>query len=89
MANDFYRVQGDEGDEGMQSETVPNPGTEEALAQGCLCPIMDNCYGRGYFAGPPRSFIYVDNCPLHATIVDEILQRMMHKTSRKGEIKHG
>ena len=31
----------------MSPKTTPHPGTEEAHAQGCLCPIIDNHYGKG------------------------------------------
>lgn len=45
---------------------VPNPGSDAAREQGCLCPILDNEYGRG-FPGPgglPQFWI-VGGCPLH------------------------
>lgn len=46
-----------------------NPGSDEAVAAGCLCPIIDNAYGRGHSnwvddkGGPV--FVYNDDCPLH------------------------
>lgn len=42
---------------------TPKPGSREAVAQGCTCPVMDNCHGRGYLGGP--HFIMVEGCPLH------------------------
>lgn len=24
----------------------PNPGSDQALDQGCICPVLDNCHGR-------------------------------------------
>jgi hypothetical protein len=42
----------------------PNPGSDEALKQGCKCPVMDNGYGRGYM-GQPNQFIQVHGCPVH------------------------
>lgn len=27
--------------------TTPNPGSEEAIAAGCNCPVTDNHYGKG------------------------------------------
>jgi len=45
-----------------------NPGTKEALAAGCLCPAMDNAYGKGYRQyddGRPPSFIYNGDCAYH------------------------
>ena len=38
----------------------PNPGSDEAIALGCTCPVLDNGHGRG--SGP--FWITVD-CPLH------------------------
>lgn len=29
------------------SDTRPNPGSTEAIAQGCKCPVLDNGHGRG------------------------------------------
>jgi hypothetical protein len=39
---------------------VPKPGSDEALALGCICPVVDNDYGRG--RGP---FWITDGCPVH------------------------
>ena len=39
---------------------TPNPGSSEAYAEGCKCPILDNNHGRG--DGP---FWMSENCPLH------------------------
>lgn len=41
----------------------PNPGSEEAHAKGCKCPILDNNHGRGRGDG---SFWISGDCPLHA-----------------------
>lgn len=46
------------------SNEAPNPGSDEALAQGCLCPILDNGHGRGYM-GQEGIFAMVVDCPLH------------------------
>lgn len=43
---------------------VPNPGSDEALKMGCLCPLMDNGYGRESMYGP-GVWIYVVGCPVH------------------------
>jgi len=45
----------------------PNPGSPEAIAQGCRCPRMDNCNGRGAYTtadGTPI-FYMTSICPLH------------------------
>lgn len=39
--------------------TIPDPGTEEARSQGCVCPVLDN---RG---ATPGTFIYDMACTLH------------------------
>ncbi len=53
-------------------DKVPNPGSDEAIVLGCLCPSMDNHRGRGF---PWRnedgevvaSFWISAKCPLHAS----------------------
>jgi hypothetical protein len=43
----------------------PNPGSQEAQDQGCICPVMDN--GRGDpEIGRIRGFVMVIGCPIHA-----------------------
>lgn len=42
----------------------PNPGSNAALAAGCLCPVIDNGYGKGSGWGPNAFWINGD-CPLH------------------------
>ena len=41
---------------------IPNPGSKEAIEQGCTCPILDNSHGKGYMEG---IFVIVQGCPLH------------------------
>lgn len=43
---------------------VPNPGSEEAIALGCTCPVFDNHHGCGYL-GQPDVFVYVGGCQIH------------------------
>lgn len=42
----------------------PNPGSPEAIALGCTCPVIDNGHGRGYY-GQPNVFVYTVGCPVH------------------------
>ena len=47
-----------------------NPGSDEAIAAGCTCPVMDNGHGRGYFGGVTDEqgqtvFVIVVDCPVH------------------------
>jgi len=46
-------------------DEIPNPGSDEALAQGCTCPVLDNAHGKGYFGGPDGTFVMNAECPLH------------------------
>ena len=45
--------------------STPNPGSDEALDQGCTCPVLDNGHGRG--VGDPDSpwFWTARDCPIH------------------------
>ena len=43
---------------------LPNPGSDEAVKQGCKCPVLDN--GRGFGAGGRKGTFWInDECPLH------------------------
>jgi len=42
----------------------PNPGSDEAVAMGCECPVIDNHYGRGYH-GVAGEFCFNMSCPVH------------------------
>jgi hypothetical protein len=58
-----------DGGENM-TEREPDPGSDEAVEQGCLCPVMDNNHGRGSgypgAAGGATYWVNAD-CPLHGT----------------------
>lgn len=45
----------------------PNPGTEEALDAGCICPVLDNNHGKGIPNpdGGENVFWYSNTCPIH------------------------
>lgn len=45
------------------SET-PNPGSDEALALGCRCAVLDNNHGK-WPPRPPHWFVTL-GCPVHA-----------------------
>ena len=40
----------------------PSPGSDEAIEQGCLCPVLDNAHGKGLGNG---EFWITSGCPLH------------------------
>jgi len=42
----------------------PNPGSDEAIAQGCTCPVLDNGHGDEEL-GRIRGFWISEGCPLH------------------------
>jgi len=42
----------------------PAPGSPDALAKGCTCPVLDNGHGRGYM-GRPGIYVMNGDCPLH------------------------
>jgi hypothetical protein len=48
----------------------PNPGSPEAVAAGCKCPVLDNSHGKGAFGGMlvidgEPAFYIAGNCPMH------------------------
>ena len=47
-----------------------NPGSDEAIAAGCTCPVIDNDYGRGCMGGVKDEqgrtvFVIRMDCPVH------------------------
>ncbi len=49
----------------------PNPGSEEAVAMGCSCPIWDNHYGKGLpppYPQNPVNFWINTTCKLHGSL---------------------
>ena len=42
----------------------PNPGSDEAVARGCTCPVLDNEHGLGA-DGTGKTFWITTGCPLH------------------------
>lgn len=50
----------------MSETKTPNPGSDEALRQGCRCPVLDNGHGRGSSGTDGRTwFVMAEDCPLH------------------------
>ena len=55
------------------SDDKPNPGSQEAVDQGCTCPRIDNAWGRGVpwpredGKDPEKypSFWETEDCPVH------------------------
>lgn len=45
---------------------VPNPGSDEAVKQGCTCAVLDNAHGKGYTKVDGKPVFWItENCPLH------------------------
>ena len=53
----------------------PTPGSDEAIRQGCTCPVLDNQYGQGYYGGPSGTFVYSGLCPLHREEYEQLLHQ--------------
>lgn len=47
------------------TEQKPNPGSSEARAQGCICPQIDNHYGKGFPRRGEQVWWQREDCPLH------------------------
>jgi len=61
------------------NQQIPNPGSDEALALGCKCPVLDNEHGRGFpwpdavpTGKPPTPKFWITaGCPLHGIGTEE------------------
>jgi len=49
-----------------EDKVVPNPGSDEAIALGCSCPVLDNSHGKGYM-GMEGIFVFSGGCAVHST----------------------
>ena len=50
------------------ADFTASPGSVEAMAAGCRCPVLDNAYGKGRPGPDPSSpplFVVRVGCPLH------------------------
>jgi hypothetical protein len=54
-----------------KEKQLPNPGSKQAVALGCTCPISDNNHGEGFpgflsdvFGG--ACFVMNGDCPVHS-----------------------
>jgi hypothetical protein len=48
-------------EDGTVDKETPNPGSEAAQEAGCLCPVVDNHYGKGV----DGEFWMSADCPIH------------------------
>jgi len=54
-------------------EIIPNPGSKEALDQGCTCPVLDNCFGAGVCEDENGKTLFWFNqeCPIHGHLLTD------------------
>ena len=45
------------------------PGSDYALDNGCKCPVVDNCHGKGIDGG--EDFWINPNCPVHTDMPEK------------------
>lgn len=51
---------------------IPNPGSPEAVKQGCLCAVMDNMNGAGISWGDMGPMFWISgDCPIHSIKIEE------------------
>ena len=43
------------------------PGSDEAIAAGCKCPVLDNAHGKGWL-GMGGVYVMREDCPIHGRI---------------------
>jgi hypothetical protein len=48
--------------------TKPNPGSNEAIDQGCTCAVLDNHHGRGITINGKTEFWVDSACPIHGHV---------------------
>ena len=53
----------------------PYPGSKEASETGCICPVIDNNYGRGHY-GIAGEFCINMECKLHTITLNELQERL-------------
>jgi hypothetical protein len=60
--------------------TIPNPGSDEAIADGCICAILDN--NHGLFAPYPDDGWWItESCPVHCP-ADQVTPRKLEDVLR-------
>lgn len=49
-----------------------SPGSKDAIAAGCLCPVIDNCRGQGAYQKEDGTPVFWHNnaCPIHGKAED-------------------
>lgn len=68
---------------------IPNPGSDEAVLDGCSCPILDNARGQGARTldkdwDTGGQFWIRDGCPLHTSTQSDLAR---DSEERRNEIQ--
>jgi hypothetical protein len=66
----------------FEEPTAPNPGSPEAVEQGCSCPVLDNAHGAGIGNG---SFVFAAGCPLHRAEIERVTESRRKRERELGE----
>lgn len=49
-----------------------NPGSKEAVKNGCTCPVLDNAHGKGHLGDGEKYGWWINaDCPLHGGLEKE------------------
>ena len=67
---------------------MANPGSDKAIKDGCLCPVLDNHHGRGYM-GQAGVFVYSELCPIqgYKVAMAEVEARRLETDAAAAETK--
>jgi hypothetical protein len=50
----------------FHGKDIPNPGSDEAIKQGCYCAVYDNNHGKWPPFRDPDGWWISQGCPVHA-----------------------
>ncbi len=51
---------------------IPNPGSDAAIARGCICPVLDNEHGTDVLIASEQMFWVNSDCPVHITLLANV-----------------
>ncbi len=65
---------------------TPNPESDEAVALGCKCPVLDNNHGRGAYEDSDGPLFWIDpSCPVHARMMSRAESQAMGALAQNSE----
>jgi len=65
----------------MRNKKIPNPGSKEAIAKGCACPVLDNNNGEGMNTGSTVLYYVARDCPIHCPKITRIFTTNEKRTT--------